>query len=1010
MTPLLLVMLAAPVRVTDPRCPAVSPDGSTVVFCWRGDLWEVPSAGGRMRCLTPGPSYESSPFWSPDGSRIAFTSDRTGGGDVYVMPSGGGEAARLTWHGGFDQAMGWSAGSDSVYFRSDREGGSGWIYSVATTGGEQPCVIPATVESFCRTPSGLAVERGFTPWWRRHYVGSASRDVWRVSAGEWTRVLDSGRDERWPLWSSQGLIFVEEDSSGNAGFHLLLDDGSTPETTHLPGDITFPSISADGSVVVFEFDGGLWRADIPGWELGRIDLEADADDPFPLDVETLVGTFADGFDLRADTGQVAVVSEGEIFCGRLEGGSIGSVRRLTRDPGREEAPAWSPDGTMLAFTSEWDGRSDRYLAGPAPADSGFSVFHMPVPRRVDLPVMAATDPCWAPDGSRIAYLDQDDRLHVLDTGSMSDLLVCGTEGIIHIAWSPDGSWLAFSVPDLANREDVFVVRSRGGEPVNVSRHPNDDFQPFWPSDGRRLIYASRTEDGQYMLRQVWLTRDDYSADRDRRDELLDQPVPEVAIDFDGLQRRTETLCTVTAWYDFYGASPDGRIFAFRAYDNDGGSDLWTVDWQGHGLKRLTFTDEDPFDIRITPEGTVFYIGTGSMLRSVPSTGGGSPAVLNWSCMADWSIPDRQLQKFDECWRLLRDGFYDPAMHGYDWNAMRAEYRDRAGACLLDEDFNDVVSRMLGELSASHLGIYGPFTWGQGLPTGELGVIPDYSWQGQGVRIDSIVPWSPADLPESRLQPGDVILSIEGTPVGPLDDFYRPLAGRAGEETVLEVRHAGGVFETTVTPVSSWCLYDLSYEAWVERNRRIVSGLTDDRVGYLHIPSMDLESVQGFLRDLFAEGIDRDGMIVDIRDNGGGSTHDEILRELSRPGYLMSRDRSGAETLQPLGVWHKPIVLLINERCYSDAEIFPAGWKALGIGPVVGNTTFGAVIGTNDVTLVDGAGFRIPSEGWYTLEGANLENYGVRPDVLVLEMPTDYAEGIDRQLAEAARIVMGMVGP
>jgi tricorn protease len=1007
MTLLLLLTLALPVEVTDPRYPSISPDASAVVFCWRGDIWEVSSSGGLMRCLTPSSSYESFPVWSPDGSMIAFTSDRTGGGDVYVMPAGGGEAERLTWHGGFDQVMGWSAGSDSIYFRSDRETGAGWVYSVAVTGGTQECVLRATIESFCRTPDGLALERGFTPWWRRHYFGSASMDIWGVSNGAWTPVLNSGMDERWPLWCSQGLLFVAEDESGDAGFNVLGADGSISQMTDMVGDVTFPSITPDGSVVVFEYDGGLWKAALPGWQIGKLDLIASVDTPFPLDFEAAIGTFTDGYDILSDTGQIAVVGEGEIFCGRLRDGLIEDVRALARDPGREGSPAWSPDGSRIAFTSEWDGRSDLLIAGPAPSDTGFTTFHMPGIRRLELPVLAAFDPRWAPDGERISYLDEEERLRVVDLSTMSDNLVCDVKGIIHHSWSPDGRWLAFSVPDLAHREDVFVVSSFGGDPVNVSRHPNDDFQPFWPSDGRRLIYASRTDEGQYSIRQAWLTREDYGADADRREELLDEPVPELAIEFDGLQRRTETLCTIEAYYDFYGASPDGRSFAFRAYDAEGGSDLWTVDWKGEGLERLTFSGEEPEEIRITGDGTIYYLGAGDILRSIPVSGG-SAGILTWSARTSWTSAERQAQKFDECWRLLRDGFYDPAMHGFDWNAIRERYRERAAACILNEDFNDVVNRMLGELSASHLGIYGPWSWGSGPPTGELGILPDYSWNGPGIRIDSIIPWSPADLPGSKLCPGDVILSIEGVGVGPEADFYEPLAGRIGEETVLEVRRGGELLEVAATPVSSWELYGLTYEAWIERNRRMVSALTDDRVGYLHIPSMDSESVQGFLRDLFAEGIDRDGMIVDIRDNGGGSTHDQILRELSRPEYMLTRGRSGRETLEPLGVWQKPIVLLINERCYSDAEIFPAGWKALGIGPVVGNTTYGAVIGTNDIDLLDGTGFRIPSEGWYTLDGVNLENTGVQPDMQVIELPADCGEGVDRQLERAAQVVLGLL--
>jgi tricorn protease len=804
-----------------------------------------------------------------------------------------------------------------------------------------------------------------------------------------------------------GLAWIMEDQSGNAGIFVSEGDAPPRQVTFLDGgDITFPSVSADGGTICFEYDGGLWITGPPSWEVREVRLESGAAEPFPLDVDIFTGTFTDGYDVLSDTGQIALVSDGEVFCGRIEDGSIGSVRRLTSTPGREWGPAWSPDGGSLAFSRETDGRVELVLAGPADPDSGFTVFHSPDPVVLPAGSSVAEKPEWSPDGTMISYLDADARLHVFEVTSYRDWTVCDVPGIIHHSWSPDGRWLAFSVPDLAHREDVFVVPSTGGEPANVSRHPNDDFQPVWTSDGRRLLYASRTDEGAYSIRQVWLSREDFGADTDRREELLDEPLAEVAIDFDGLQRRTETLCTVEGYYDFFGASPDGRTIAFRAYDPEGGSDLWSVDWKGEGLTRLTFSDEAPEDIRVLDDGSIFYLGMGGVLRSIPV--GGMSQMLTWSSRVDWSIPLRQTQKFDECWRLLRDNFYDPGMHGVDWDAVRDRYRERASLCILNEDFNDVVNRMLGELSASHLGIYGPWSFGSSPMTGELGMIPDPTWDGPGVRVDSVIPWSPADLPGSRLIPGDLVLAIEGVPVGPEDDFYSPLAGRVGTETVLDVRRNGELIEIEITPVSTWELSDIAYEAWIERNRRIVSALTDDRIGYLHIQSMDQSSVEAFQRDLFAEGLGREGIIVDVRDNGGGSTHDQILRDLSRPRYLVSRNRDGRATLQPLGVWQQPAVLLINERCYSDAEIFPAGWKELGIGPVVGNATFGAVIGTNDVDLVDGTGFRIPSEGWFLLDGTNLENSGVQPDIRVLELPADFGLGKDRQLEEAARVALGLL--
>jgi tricorn protease len=224
-----------------------------------------------------------------------------------------------------------------------------------------------------------------------------------------------------------------------------------------------------------------------------------------------------------------------------------------------------------------------------------------------------------------------------------------------------------------------------------------------------------------------------------------------------------------------------------------------------------------------------------------------------------------------------------------------------------------------------------------------------------------------------------------------------------------VRRGGELIEVELEPVSSWAIWMLLYDEWISRNRRRVSELSDDRVGYLHIRSMNQRAVDDFNRDLFAEGLDREGLIVDVRGNGGGSTHDQILSRLDRTIYAYSRDRWGTPSYEPLGVWQKPLVLLIDETCYSDAEIFPSGWKELGLGPIVGMPTYGAVIGTNDVELVDGTGFRLPSSGWYTLEGGNLENSGVTPDILVLELPADEALGVDRQLDRAVQVIMEEIG-
>ncbi|MCK5064966.1 MAG: PD40 domain-containing protein, partial [Candidatus Fermentibacteraceae bacterium] len=661
----------------------------------------------------------------------------------------------------------------------------------------------------------------------------------------------------------------------------------------------------------------------------------------------------------------------------------------------------------LVFSLEYDGMIKLVLANAEMQDTVLIDSAFPEIHILSTSVDVAGKPVWSPQGDRIAYLDGPGRLHVIDVRNEQDITLCGTPDIIHHSWSPDGMWLAFSVPVLAHREEIFVVSSHGGEPVNISRHPNDDFQPFWPTDGRRILFASRTDDGNYSIKQIWLTREDWDCDTDEREALLDDHRVTVEIEWDGLQRRTETLCTVTGYYDFYGSSPDGRIIAFPAWDSNDRMDLWTVDWKGESLSRITWSGEFPENILVTGDEEIYYIALGGIVKSA-SVEGGIGGAFGWRMPVWRSIPEIQAQKFDEAWRLLRDNFYDSDMHQVDWDAMRIKYRERAVSSITGEDFNDVVRRMLGELSASHLGIYGSWYFDSSPRSGSVGIIPDYNWTGNGIRVDSVIPYSPADLDGSLLLPGDIIISIHGIPVGADDNLYRALLQRSGRETRFHVLRDNVALDVDIEPVPVWRIGRLLYDEWIERNRREVARLTDGRVGYLHIPSMSNRSVNDFLVDLFAEGMNRDGMIIDVRFNGGGSTHDEIIRELGRPMYMFSRDRHGNITFEPLGVWQKPLVLLINERCYSDAEIFPGGWKELDLGPVVGEKTYGAVIGTSNVILVDGTAFRIPATGWFTLTGENLENTGVEPDIRVLEQPADAGLNIDRQLETATEIMMDLI--
>lgn len=992
---LVLASITASDEIVDPRFPSVSPDGSEMVFCWRGKLWQASVSGGTPRCLTPGEGCISHPAYSENGDYIAFTNDVTGSGDVYVMPSAGGVSTRLTYHGGEDRVLGWTR--NEVLFSSSREGGDNWVWKISPDGGTPTLELAAMVKNLIVAAGGYVIERGFTPWWRRHYVGSASSSLWAATADQCTPLYFLSKDQRWPLAGSDGCIFfVMEDETGQDRFY---DTQGNPISPPIPGGITFPAISADGSVVVFESAGKLVRASFSDMVVEDIYLSARVDLPFPMEELSFAGVYTSDFAVASDASFMVMEAEGEIYAACITDGKLDDAVRITSTDALESRPRISADCSMILFQRELDGKVNIVLGAVKINDGD--------PIRIDLDelntgreVSLSTE--WASSGD-FSFLDSDGCLYIMNILDGRSKKVCELSGILHHSWSPDSRWIAFSTTVEADREDVFIVSAQGGDPVNVSRHPNDDFQPFWPSDGRRLIWASRTDDGDYSIVQAWFDPEDWEAERDVRDELLDIPLDAVSAYTTDLYMRTEELCEVEGYYNFFGVTPDGRKIYFPSTDISGSMDLYSVDWDGENLTRESHGDYSPARIQPTDTetaGAVYYLSYGSSLRNTDGD------LLLWSAPYSLFRDEMQRQKFYSAWRQLRDSFYDSDMHGVNWNEMREKYQNRAAAALTNKEFNDVVRRMLGELSASHLGIDGPWTYTRTAYTGETGIFPDHQWNGAGVRIDSLLPMSPGYL--AGFLRGDIITQINGEPVGWNHNFYAPLRNTTDREIELNFMRNGEPLRVRLTPVSQWELWNLEYDEWLSKQRRRVSQLSGHRVGYLHIPSMDQESVKNFRRDLYAEGYGREAMIIDVRGNGGGFTHDQILASFSGESYAMSFSRSGTGTVEPLGVWKNPVVLLINETCYSDAEIFPAAWKELNLGPIVGNTTYGAVIGTVDVELADGTGFRLPETGWYTLAGDNLENNGVTPDILVLEMPEDMGLGVDRQLDAAIQTAMNLL--
>lgn len=996
------------------RFPAPSPDGTMISFSYYGDIWVVSAHGGRAERLTVSNGYESTSYWSPDGKWIAFVTDRWGSDDICIIPSdGSGSATRLTYYSMYDDLFGWTPDGEYLVFESFRQTLRPSLYKISVDGGLPEMLTRFTAREVCFTPDGKGMYymRGGAAWWRRRYRGSASQDIWfkELPDGESRRITDLPGRDGYPMYSKvDGKLYFVSNRHADAVNNLWCTniDGANPkQLTFEREDIHFPEISWDGSTIAYECYGSLCTYDVATGEQMKVTITVTEDHKeSPFYLERFMSK-ATEFALSPDEHELAFVVHGEIFIMQLKDGKTEKVVRLTDTPFIEKHISWHPENELLVYTAMEDGDMDIWTIEPKSEEKFYDDLLFASKKLLNTDESEAK-PLFSPDGEMIAYFKNREQLYVMTKNGTQSTKLCPHNDVLWIDWSPDSKWITFSRTTLGWREDIFVVRADGSaECINISNHPNDDYKPMWSNDGRRIAYASRDAIGNLWMKYVFLRKEDEQKERDywetEEQDSADKDVT-VKLDFEDIEDRIHTVTKVLGWYNYVAQSPDGKQFALYS-NNQESNDIWTVDWLGKDLKRVTKTNVRPrmFLVSNNKKKILYLTGTGNIFSADIASAQSMP--LSFSVEIGIDRKQEREQVFNEAWWALQDGFYDSDFHGIDWQAMYHKYKDRALHTRTTRDFHSVVRMMLGELNASHLGIYQSYDIQE--RTGVLGIIYDPDYTGDGVKVADIIRDSPIDKEEIGIEPGDIITHINGKKIVRGENFYSYLRNKSGEDVMLTVRGQQEERDVKVRPRTPGSILRLIKDRWIQANQEYVYKESNDRLGYLYIASMGGRDLRKFEQDLYKE-MDKEALIIDIRYNGGGNIHDEILNILRRTSYMYSIERGEEKEYYSLFRWDKPTVLIINENCYSDAEIFPAAFKELKLGTVIGVPTFGAVIGTRDIRLLDGSGFRIPGTGWFTLTNENLENTPVEPDVYVENRPEMDGSSTDHQLVQAVQILMG----
>ncbi|MFP4228430.1 MAG: S41 family peptidase [Salinivenus sp.] len=1052
-----LLALPTAAQDTDPlmRHPAVHPDGDRVAFSYQGDLWTVPVDGGRAERLTIHEAYESEPRWRPDGSQIAFSSNRYGNEDVYVMDADGGTPERLTYHSTNDALGGWTP-DGSLLFATDRTyvqaEWSSEIHEVPAAGGTPNRRLDAVGEAPRMSPDGrfIAIERGYNDRTKKGYEGPADRDVWVYDTENdtYTQITTyEGNDQR-PVWVGPRTLLYISEQSGTYNVHRqsITDQGEPdgdPEavTSFEEHGVRALSASSDGSVIAFEREADVYLIE-DGGEPRRLDVTVPADYRFDPTEQVEMTDGVRDYAVSPDGEQIALVLRGELFLMQNEPGEP-RTRRLTEHPYRDRDVAWTSDSTLVFSSDRNDGQYDLYrLSSADPEHPGdlYDALQHDVTRLTDTPederVLAV-----APDQSRLAlrrgamtgYGEGELITARLTEDGLSEetVLADGWNAPTDIAWSPDADWLAYSQDDLNFNSDVFVQRADGsGERTNVSQHPRSDEDPVWSPDGSKLAFVSDRSGGDEDVWFVWLQEEDWErterdweeVDDETEEEASadDEPV-DVEIDLENIYNRLDQVTNMPGSEGDPVISEDGETFYFVGGRSPGPAgaeadeDVYRIQWDGSERKRITENDVGPYDLRFSPDySQLLFTHSGGQLARIPTE---SEELEGLSFSASMTVDHEEERKqiFAEVGRTLQQGFYDPDFHGDDWEALRDTYRPWALQASTTEDFQDIVNLMLGELNASHMGYgAGDRAETQSEETGRLGVELDPV--ETGVEVQRVVPRSPADREVSTLREGDVITAVNGDSVAEAPNFYALLEGTAGEKVLLSVTDPDGA-ERTVRIRPTDDLSDELYREWVEERKALVEEYSDGRLGYVHVEGMNWESFEHFERELYASGHDKDGLVIDVRYNGGGWTTDYLMTVLNVRRHAYTVPRGATDDLEenhtdfrehypfgerlPYGAWTKPTATLANENSYSNAEIFSHAFKNLDHGPLVGQPTFGAVISTGGESFIDGSYARMPYRGWYVYQtDENMEHGPAYPDISVQNPPAVKATGEDPQLRRA----------
>jgi len=1017
--------------------------GNELVFEYSGDLWCASLVDSFARRLTSHQGYEIRPEFSPDGNWIAFSGQYyTDNYDVYLISKNGGEPKRLTYYPGDDYVIGWTPDGKHVLFVSSRGDWKQYrMYKISMDGGlPEKIPLPAVYEADM-SPDGerLVFNRGPARLEWKGYRGGRTSDIWLYDAKLDTsyKILDWEGSEIYPQWLGDKIYFIA-DKDGRMNIHVY--DLGTRDTKQVTAHKNFEiqNMNRDDSRIVYSCAGNIYLLDCATYHVDTISIKVPDDRRFTHVHYEAVSDLIESYNI-SPTGKRAVFeARGEVFTVPKE---KGSVINITKTAGiRERYPVWSHDKNYIAFFSDKSGENELYIKN---SDGSGEIAQI-----TDDADCYRFDPVWSPDSRKILYSDTKNRLYYVDIEERKSELIdtSSITGIYWTSWSPDSRWVAYIKFNDNWFGSIYIYSLREKKVRRITRDLFSEYSICFDPSGKYLYFiSSRTFDpifGDFSELIVYAKTcniclmtlqkdtaspflpesddelDEKKKEDERDEEKKDEEIRPVHIDFENIEERIISFPLSAGTYTHLSASK-GKVFYLErieldftkrkydlhSFDLDKREDnVLLKDINDYELsskgKSIIYKSDDTYGI-IDLDGKEHKVGDGRLNMKKMEMKIDRKAEIN--------------QLYVDAWRLMRDFYYDPAMHGLDWNLLRQRFAVFLPHIADREDLTRVIRWLFSELGGSHAYVWSSRDKRETVDVGLLGAEFELDkksgfyefkkiFRGESWKKD----WrSPLTEPGTLVNEGEFLISIEDQLVKYPDNPYKFLENTSGKQIRLKVAGAPRPKESreilieTISYLNEKRLY---YLDWVEANRRKVEDATKGRVGYVHVPNTHFWGWQEFGKYFFSQA-GKDGLIIDVRYNSGGWSPLIMLNYLHRKPLGMFVRRAGEPWIDPFVKFEDNLVCIINEYAGSGGDMFPYYFRELELGPLIGKTTWGGLISTSGRRLMDGGGVATPVSRFKDMRGVwRIENEGVAPDMYVEDYPHKIMKGYDPQLEKAIEVI------